>query len=141
MWSSYTPAQPPLATACTSHDVDQPLPVSDSSQPPQKKKCIVSPETKLRHATENVVKATAAVQDFEGKLNVARCWVPGDAEWKKAGMMVNKRQYQRCLDELERLVISRMFELTKMNMSQTGDLKLPANIRGLTFYDHRLQTP
>ncbi|KAF8222408.1 hypothetical protein L208DRAFT_1048587, partial [Tricholoma matsutake] len=34
--------------------------------------------------------------------------------------MVRKRHYQQCLDELEGLIVSRMFELTKMNMSQTA---------------------
>ncbi|KAG6877117.1 hypothetical protein C0992_010768 [Termitomyces sp. T32_za158] len=32
--------------------------------------------------------------------------------------MAAKRCYQRCLDNLEALVVSKMFELTKMNMSQ-----------------------
>ena len=77
-------------------------------------------ETKLRHATENVQKATASVHDFEEKLGVTRRWTPRDPEWKSAETLVTRRQYQRCLDELERLVVSRMFELTKMNMSQTG---------------------
>ena len=85
-----------------------------------KKKRNPSLETKLRHATENVRKATAAVQDFEEKLNITHCWTSGDPGWKTAAMLVNRRRYQWCLDELERLVVSRMFELTKMNMSQTG---------------------
>jgi len=34
--------------------------------------------------------------------------------------MVGRRRYQRCLDSLEGLVVARMFELKKMNMSQTG---------------------
>lgn len=41
-------------------------------------------------------------------------------EWKQAAVLVSKRRYQRALDELEALVVSRMFELTKMNMAQTG---------------------
>ncbi|KAH6908621.1 hypothetical protein BKA70DRAFT_1103413 [Coprinopsis sp. MPI-PUGE-AT-0042] len=34
--------------------------------------------------------------------------------------MASHRQYRKCLDELEALIVSRMFELTKMNMARTG---------------------
>ena len=34
------------------------------------------------------------------------------------------RTYQRCIDALEGLIVARMFELTKMNRSQTGMLSL-----------------
>ncbi|KAF8229071.1 hypothetical protein L208DRAFT_1288284, partial [Tricholoma matsutake] len=53
-------------------------------------------------------------------LNVVMRWVPECPEWKAAALMVGKCHYQRCLDHLEGLIVSRMFELTKMNMSQTG---------------------
>jgi len=53
-------------------------------------------------------------------LSVVDRWVPECQEWKDAALMVGKRRYQRCLDDLEGLIVSRMFELTKMNMSQTG---------------------
>jgi hypothetical protein len=60
------------------------------------------------------------VQNLEVKLGIFNRWVPADDEWKQAAAMVGKRRYQRCLDSLEGLVVARMFELTKMNMSQTG---------------------
>jgi hypothetical protein len=60
------------------------------------------------------------VQDLENKLGVAICWVAGSPEWKDASTKVVLCQYQRCIDTLEGLVVARMFELTKMNMSQTG---------------------
>ncbi|KAJ7028794.1 hypothetical protein C8F04DRAFT_1289423 [Mycena alexandri] len=47
-------------------------------------------------------------------------WVPGSERYEVARVMVVKRRYQRALDKLQALVISRMFELTKMNMSGTG---------------------
>jgi len=37
---------------------------------PKKKQCTTSAETKLKHATENIRKAMAAVQDLELKLEV-----------------------------------------------------------------------
>jgi hypothetical protein len=77
-------------------------------------------ETKRRHAIENRDKDLLVVQELEVKLDVVVRWLPAHAEWKKAAILVGKRRYQRCLDDLEGLIVSRMFELTKMNMSQTG---------------------
>jgi hypothetical protein len=63
------------------------------------------------------------VQDLEQKMQVKERWTPGCPEWTIVAEMVGKRRYQRCLDSLEGLVVSQMFELTKMNMSQTGELR------------------
>ncbi|KAF6759070.1 hypothetical protein DFP72DRAFT_806955, partial [Ephemerocybe angulata] len=79
-----------------------------------------SPEVKLRHATELYDKNLAAAIDLEKQLGFSTRWVEGSEEWVSAAVRYSKRRYQRCLDNLERLVVSRMFELTKVNMSQTG---------------------
>ncbi|KAF8991338.1 hypothetical protein BDQ17DRAFT_1393007 [Cyathus striatus] len=63
-----------------------------------------------------------ALHDLERKLGVTVCWMPEMEEWKLAAALVSRHRYQWCLDELESLVVSRMFELTKMNMSQTAML-------------------
>lgn len=77
-------------------------------------------ETTRRHAIESHEKDLRAVQMMEKRLNVGSRWLPESDEWKSAAEKVLMRQYQRCLDTLEGLVVARMFELTKMNMSQTG---------------------
>ncbi|KAJ7713835.1 hypothetical protein B0H14DRAFT_3523213 [Mycena olivaceomarginata] len=77
-------------------------------------------ETQQRHAYELVSKSLAAVQDLELRLGIASRWVAGDEDWSKAAEMVSKRRYQRALDQLQGLVVARMFELCKMNMSGTG---------------------
>ncbi|KAF8518833.1 hypothetical protein BU17DRAFT_48296 [Hysterangium stoloniferum] len=77
-------------------------------------------ETKRRHALENWDKDLVVVQELEVKLSVQVRWIPDHPEWKAAALLVGKCRYQQCLDELEGLIVSRMFELTKMNMSQTG---------------------
>lgn len=53
-------------------------------------------------------------------MNITSRWEPESVEWKAAADKVVKRRYQRCIDNLEGLVVARMFELSKMNMSQTG---------------------
>ncbi|KAJ7640901.1 hypothetical protein DFH06DRAFT_1137727, partial [Mycena polygramma] len=76
-------------------------------------------EAQRRHILELEEKALAAVQDLEVRLATTR-WVPGDEKWAEVEEMVRKRNYQRALDHLEKLIIQRMFELAKCNMSGTG---------------------
>ncbi|KAI6023157.1 hypothetical protein BKA83DRAFT_4053758 [Pisolithus microcarpus] len=77
-------------------------------------------ETTCRHAQENYEKDLKAVQELEGRLGITRRWVPEDEEWQAAARLVANRKYQRALDNVERLVVSRIFELSKMNQSGTG---------------------
>jgi len=77
-------------------------------------------ETARRHALENNAKHLEAAQMLEKKMNTRERWRPGCLEWEAAATKVVMRRYQRCIDILEGLVVARMFELTKMNMSQTG---------------------
>ena len=79
-----------------------------------------SAETAHRHALESKKHDLAAVQVLECKLNITQRWTPDSVEWKQAAEKVSMRRYQCCIDALEGLVVARMFELTKMNMSQTG---------------------
>ena len=79
-------------------------------------------ETTRRHAIEMHEKDLIAVHLMEKRLNICVRWGPEGEEWKAAAERVSMRQYQRCLDSLEGLVVARMFELTRMNMSQTGKL-------------------
>ncbi|RXW12150.1 hypothetical protein EST38_g13705 [Candolleomyces aberdarensis] len=80
----------------------------------------VSHETQLRHAIERRDKVLLAVQQFELDFEVSERWTPKSPNWQRARDLCSRRRYQRCLDELESLVVSRIFELTKMNMSRTG---------------------
>ena len=77
-------------------------------------------ETAHRHALEHYEKDLRVVQDLEIRLGIVDRWEPGTPEWQRAGELVSMRRYQRALDHLEGLIVARMFELTKMNMSQTG---------------------
>jgi hypothetical protein len=77
-------------------------------------------ETARRHALEGYEKDLKIVQELEKKLGVVDRWEPGSAEWLNTSKLVAMRKYQRALDQLEGLIVARMFELTKMNMSQTG---------------------
>jgi hypothetical protein len=89
-------------------------------------------ETARRHALENREKALQAVHALELKLKITERWQPESAEWQNAGKLVAMRKYQRALDVLEGLIVARMFELTKMNRSQTGKLLSFCNSSVLT---------
>ncbi|EGO28854.1 hypothetical protein SERLADRAFT_406236 [Serpula lacrymans var. lacrymans S7.9] len=69
---------------------------------------------------EKYKKILEAVHVLEVKLQVVRHWTPDDPEWQCAGRLVAMQKYQRALDRLEGLVVACMFELTKMNCSQTA---------------------
>jgi hypothetical protein len=64
------------------------------------------------------------VQGLELKLDISQCWQPENEEWQCTGRLVAMRKYQRALDVLKGLIVALMFELTKMNRSQTGKLVL-----------------
>jgi len=80
----------------------------------------MSLETARRHTLERYKKDLKVAQDLETRLGIVECWESGSPEWQKAGELISMRWYQRALDYLEGLIVARMFELTKMNMSQTG---------------------
>lgn len=74
-----------------------------------------------RAAMENTQRALERVQSLEQQLGVAERWSRSHPDYSRAAELVRRRRYQRCLDELEGLVVARIFELSKMNMSQTGE--------------------
>ncbi|KAJ6505360.1 hypothetical protein C8R45DRAFT_1051065 [Mycena sanguinolenta] len=96
------------------------LPVETAAEYAEAAKATQRLETQRRHALEQQAKALATVQDLEIRLGVETRWVAGDEKWVAAAELVRKRRYQRALDNLERLIISRMFELSKCNMAGTG---------------------
>ncbi|KAJ6491230.1 hypothetical protein DFH09DRAFT_1252650 [Mycena vulgaris] len=77
-------------------------------------------EAQRRHAIDQHTKAELLVNDLEVRLACDVRWTPECEQWKEASAMVKRRRYQRALDHLQGLIIARMFELTKMNMSGTG---------------------
>jgi hypothetical protein len=77
-------------------------------------------ETRCRHAIENLDKDLKAVQALEVWMDITEHWMPASPECHKAAKLLHMRKYQRALDVLEGLVVARVFELSKMNSSQTG---------------------
>jgi hypothetical protein len=72
------------------------------------------------HTKENYNRAVQAVQEMEKKMDILVRWTVDDEEYENAEALVASRHYRLALNKLEELVIKRLFELTKMNMSGTG---------------------
>jgi CRISPR/Cas system-associated exonuclease Cas4 (RecB family) len=77
-------------------------------------------ELARRHAKEKVEKDLESVHALEVKLDVGERWTVASLKWVATVVEIKKRKYQLALDALELLIVERIFELTKMNQSQTG---------------------
>ncbi|KAJ3847695.1 hypothetical protein EV368DRAFT_76572 [Lentinula lateritia] len=77
-------------------------------------------ERAQHHAQENEQKILADVHALEMKLDVRVWWTEGSKQWEEAGSLVTGAKYQRALDKLEGLLVSKIFELSRLNISGTG---------------------
>jgi hypothetical protein len=57
---------------------------------------------------------------LERQLGIKDRWVKGSPEYKHYQDEAHLLEYRSALDELERLVVQRLFELSKLGMSGTG---------------------
>ncbi|KAJ7104590.1 hypothetical protein C8R43DRAFT_1092224 [Mycena crocata] len=73
-----------------------------------------------RHAKEKVDRDLEAVEELEDMLLITERWTTTSPKWLATTVEIKKRRYQLALDALELLIVERIFELTKMNQSQTG---------------------
>lgn len=76
-------------------------------------------ETKWQHSQEKHDANLEVLQALELWLGT-QWWVMGSVGWEEAEKLVTECKYQWALDNLEELVVARIFEHTKMNWSQTG---------------------
>ncbi|KIL53806.1 hypothetical protein M378DRAFT_43826, partial [Amanita muscaria Koide BX008] len=64
--------------------------------------------------------AESYVSALEDDLQIEERWTQATPDYKKFYQETVLTKYQRALDELERLVVMRLFELVKMSSSGTG---------------------
>ncbi|KAJ3965393.1 hypothetical protein EV361DRAFT_966865 [Lentinula raphanica] len=79
-------------------------------------------ERQMANEQEVEAKLLADVQTYEERLGLRRDqrWVKGSEEWRRAEDLVYNARYQKALDRLEGLIVQRIFELSRMNVSGTG---------------------
>ena len=76
-------------------------------------------ERQIRQLWDRVDRLTGEVLIMEEQFGNQR-WQPTDARYQETLEYIRKRRYHKALAKLQRLVIQRLFELHKMNLSQTG---------------------
>ncbi|KAI0644812.1 hypothetical protein C8Q79DRAFT_912370 [Trametes meyenii] len=69
------------------------------------------------HAQTRVQGAQQKAARFEELLDLDVRWLPSSTEYKSALEEITLRKYRRAVDNLERLVVQRLFELKKLGMN------------------------
>ncbi|KAG6876186.1 hypothetical protein C0992_000548 [Termitomyces sp. T32_za158] len=79
-------------------------------------------ETERRYADERRDQLTRDVTLLEEKLGITRAqrWTFSSPEFLEISKYISRRKYEQALDKLQKLVIQRLFELQKMNLSYTA---------------------
>ena len=77
-------------------------------------------ETERRIAAEQYERTISEIVALEGKLDIHQRWDPTMPAYQEALKYVRERRYRRALDKIHRLIVQRLFELQKLNVSHTG---------------------
>ena len=78
-------------------------------------------EAERRYSLELRDNCIKQIVEMEVNMGIDRRWDPSFPEYQETLGYLTTRTYQRALEELQRLVIQRLFELHKMNISATGE--------------------
>ncbi|KAE9387174.1 hypothetical protein BT96DRAFT_1081007 [Gymnopus androsaceus JB14] len=77
-------------------------------------------ETRRRFLHEQASKILFEVVQISTVMGITHCWQPSDPEYLQAVEYINTRKYRQALECLHKLVVQQLFELHKMNLSNTG---------------------
>lgn len=97
-------------------------------------------ESQRRSAMDEILIAVRSVADLEAKLEVIIPWTEDSAEYISTLDYIQQRNYHRALDTIQRLVIQRLFEASKANMSEMGQYVFIIGRLWLIILVCRLQT-
>ena len=81
---------------------------------------ITNIDTRLRTTDQRLRLKDEEILHFEEEHSIAERWVPGSPQYSEALTLLAERKYRRAIDTLERLVVQRLFELTKLGMNGVG---------------------
>ncbi|KAJ6573764.1 hypothetical protein DFH09DRAFT_1311848 [Mycena vulgaris] len=76
--------------------------------------------TRYRTTFTRLSLAEAELGYFEEEHGYETRWAPTSQEYMDALVLMGQRRYRLCLNKLERLVVQRLLELTKLSMSGVG---------------------
>ncbi|KAG2120417.1 uncharacterized protein F5147DRAFT_785148 [Suillus discolor] len=78
------------------------------------------PQGAARAAEAELVLEINTVDDLERCMGIVECWMSEHEEYKRALEYLNNRHFIRVVEQLEGLVVQRLFELAKSNLAGTG---------------------
>lgn len=77
-------------------------------------------ETARRTALQALLINVRAVGELEEKLGLAETWTEAHPDYISTMQYMRSHKFRRVIDNLQRLVVQRLFELSKANMAGTG---------------------
>jgi len=77
-------------------------------------------ETERRYAREQHNKVLYQVLELEEHMGIAKRWTPATSEYVETVRYISERRYHQALNNLQRLVTQRLFELHRLNLSGIG---------------------
>lgn len=81
-------------------------------------------ETQRRYTSEKLDTIQLELVAMEVKMGITHRWEPSSPEYQATIKYMCTREYHRAMDNLQCLVIQRLFELQRLNVAQTGMLDL-----------------
>ncbi|KAG8710432.1 hypothetical protein FRC11_004527, partial [Ceratobasidium sp. 423] len=79
-----------------------------------------SHESRKRTTLDQLMILQEDVLRFESTYGIEHCWKSTSREWIEAEWLEHNQKFQKVVDELERLVVQRMFELSRARLARTG---------------------
>lgn len=58
--------------------------------------------------------------DMELRLHIEKRWDPMTVAYRETVEKINQRQYRKALEDIQKLVVQRLFELHRLNLSSIG---------------------
>ena len=100
----------------------------------------VAIDRELRLINSRLERAARAVDDTERVLAIEKRWERFDTEYRKILEYIDNKKFVRTVEELQGLVVSRLMELDKVNLSGSGMcFHLLRSVSNFFFFLQRLQ--
>jgi len=77
-------------------------------------------ESERRHARERYDRLSHQVLELEVHMGITKRWTPTTPEYMETVGYISERRYHQTLNNLQRLVTQRLFELQRLNLSGIG---------------------
>ena len=78
-------------------------------------------ETERRFTRERYDRLHLQVLELEVQMGITKRWTPEMREYAETARYICERRYHQALNNLQRLVTQRLFELHRLNLSGIGE--------------------